>query len=265
MEQLEERLVLSPSDLINYLECRHLTRIDLAVAEGRLELEPARTDISELVAEKGEQHERDYLEGLRAGGKEVVEIDYEAENGLDGLRLAGDQTLEAMRARAEVIYQGVLFDGDRWRGYADFLERVPRASDLGEWSYEVSDTKLAHRVKPYMLLQLCFYSELLGAAQGALPERMHVVLGTRERQTFRVPEFIAYYRRVKERFLAELEAGLADTYPELVEHCGLCRWQDHCDARRIEDDYLGLVAHMRRDQRVRLTDAEIATDRKSVV
>ena len=71
-----------------------------------------------------------------------------------------------MRAGAEVIYQGVLFDGVRWRGHSDFLHRVERPSVLGSFSYEVADTKLARRVKPYFLLQLCFYSELVEAIQG---------------------------------------------------------------------------------------------------
>lgn len=85
-----------------------------------------------------------------------------------------------------MIYQGVLFDGARWRGYSDFLHRVERPSGLGSFSYEVADTKLTRRVKPYFLLQLCFYSELVEAIQGVQPARMHVVLGTRESQAFRV-------------------------------------------------------------------------------
>ena len=56
------------------------------------------------------------------------------------------ETLAAMRAGADVIYQATFFDG-RWRGHADFLVRVEVPSDLGPWSYEVWDTKLARHVK----------------------------------------------------------------------------------------------------------------------
>jgi hypothetical protein len=52
-------------------------------------------------------------------------------------------------------------------------------------------------MKPYFLLQLCFYSELVELIQGVAPERMRVVLGTRDTETFRVAEFAAYYRSVK--------------------------------------------------------------------
>jgi hypothetical protein len=81
---------------------------------------------------------------------------------------------------------------------------------------------------------------------------MHVVLGTRESQSFRVAEFAAYYRSVKRGFESVVGAapvangsigiGLASTYPEPVEHCALCRWEEHCVAQREGDDHLSLVA-----------------------
>ena len=81
-----------------------------------------------------------------------------------------------MRAGAEVIYQACFVDGD-WRGFADFVERQ------ADGRYEVVDTKLARHSKPAYVLQLCFYSEQVGRIQGSMPERMHVVLGNRERET----------------------------------------------------------------------------------
>src|SRR4051795_1161378 len=168
MQLVDASLLLSASDLINYLECAHLTRLDLGVVRGELALDATRTAAAGLVARKGDEHEQAYLESLRVAGRAVVEID--SEPGLDGLQRGAERTLQAMRDGAEIIYQGVLFDGERWRGYSDFLERVDSPSELGRWSYEVADTKLARRVKPYFLLQLCFYSELLAAAQAAGPE-----------------------------------------------------------------------------------------------
>ena len=69
-----------------------------------------------------------------------------------------DATLSAMRDGAHVIYQAVLFDGRRL-GYADFLRRVEQNSNLGSWSYEVWDTKLARHAKASAVLQLCMYSD----------------------------------------------------------------------------------------------------------
>ena len=257
MQLLDGRLLLSATDLINHLECAHLSHLDLEVVSGRASIEETRDEAAELVARKGDEHEEAHLSALRAAGREVVEVD--SAPGLDGLERCAERTREAMRSGAEIIYQAVLFDGERWRGYADFLERVPKPSKLGNWSYEVADTKLARRVKPYFLLQLCFYSELLATEQGTEPNEVHVVLGTHARESFRLAEFSAYYRSVKRRFERMLAAGLTGTYPHPVEHCRLCHWQGHCDAQREADDHLSLVANMRRSQTTRLNEKGVET------
>ena len=257
MQLIDDRLLLSATDLLNHVECPHLTHLDFEVATGRARIEETRSETTELIANKGDEHELAYLESLRAEGREIVSIT--SDSGLEGISRAAERTREAMRAGAEIVYQGVLFDGGRWHGIADFLERVPRPSTLGDWSYEVVDTKLARRVKPYFLLQLCFYSELLAAEQDLVPDWVHVVLGTRARQSFRLSDFVAYYRRVKDRFERFLSAGANSTYPEPVTHCEVCRWQEHCDDRRERDDHLSLVAGMRRSQTARFREAGIET------
>src|SRR2546428_5112225 len=103
MERVDDRLILSASDLIDFLECPHLTHLDLQVATGALSLEAIRTDSADLVARKGDEHELAHLAALRAAGLEVVTI--ESEPGLDGLRRGAQRTQEAMRIGAEVIYQ----------------------------------------------------------------------------------------------------------------------------------------------------------------
>ena len=57
-----------------------------------------------------------------------------------------------------------------------------------------------------------------------MPERMHVVLGTHERESLRVADFLAYYHRVRERFVRAVEAGI-DVYPLPVSFCGRCEFQ----------------------------------------
>lgn len=88
---------------------------------------------------------------------------------------------------------------------------------------------------------------------------MHVVLGSGEGQSFRVDEFFALYRRLRRRYEARLAEEFAGTYPDPVEHCELCRWSVHCDARREADDHLSLVARLGRAQTVRLSEAGITT------
>ena len=228
MEHVDGGLVFSATDLINHLECPHLTHLNIEVALGRAELDRAGPTPRSWWRARGTSTSGRTSSRLAEEGREMVRIG--SEPGLEGTRQGARRTVEAMQAGAEVIYQGVLFDGVRWRGYSDFLRRVERPSELGSFSYEVADTKLARRVKPYFLLQLCFYSELVEAIQGRAPEWMHVVLGTRESQAFRVAEFAAYYRSVKRRFEAEIlgggraeattDAALSASYPSRSSTAG---------------------------------------------
>ena len=50
-----------------------------------------------------------------------------------------------------------------------------------------------------------------------------------------------------------------DTYPEPVEHCGVCEWKQACAERRRAADHLSLVAGITRGQRARLAEREVTT------
>ena len=170
---------------------------------------------------------------------------------------AAARTAEAMRSGAAYLYQAVLvLDG--WRGIADFLERVERPSELGSFSYEVLDTKLARTPKPAHALQLCFYSEAVARIQGVEPELAHVVLGTSERATIRLADVSAYHRRLRLRFLDAVGRRPA-TEPYPCDHCSVCDFQPVCKEWWRERDHLVRVAGIRRDQVERLRDAGITT------
>jgi len=81
-------------------------------------------------------------------GDALVEI--KMSGGYDGLLDAARVTKDAMHAGEPAIFQAAFFDKP-WRDHADFLERVESPSQLGEWSYEPVDTKLARSVKPYFV------------------------------------------------------------------------------------------------------------------
>jgi uncharacterized protein len=245
VQERNGNILFSPSDLNAFLECEHLTQLELAVARHELERPVDENRQADLVRRKGEEHEAAYLARLIEGGREVVTIP----NDWD-LEAAARATEEAIRAGADVIYQACFIDGD-WRGFADFVERQP------DGRYEVVDTKLARHSKPTYVLQLCFYSEQVARIQGSMPERMHVVLGTHERESLRVDDFLAYYHRVRERFVRKVAAGI-DVYPLPVSFCDRCDFKLRCEARWAEDDHLSLVARMRGDQVRRLESAGIA-------
>ncbi|MYE47659.1 MAG: TM0106 family RecB-like putative nuclease [Chloroflexi bacterium] len=265
MQLLDGRVVYSASDLVGFLECRHLSGQERAAIEGHLP-RPMRDDpVLDRIVQRGHEHEQRFLDELSAEGAGVAEIEIDetlarAERIARGL----DDTLEAMRSGVHVIYQAVLFEGRRL-GYADFLRRVERPSDLGAWSYEVWDTKLARQAKASAVLQLCMYSDLLAGLQGIEPARMHLALGGVQRETvsFRVADYAAYYRSVAR----DLEALLDDpapafpvpTKPEPVDHCAVCRWSLECRRQWRDEDDLSLVASLSGRQRRALHGIDVTT------
>lgn len=256
MRRHDEFISFSATEVGNFLACQHLTSLELRVADGELEL-PAQNDIERRLLEKrGLEHEARVLEYFRQSGLTPVEI--KAAPSAEGLRSAAEQTLAAMRDGAELIYQGTLLTPG-WVGRPDFLRKV---TGEGAWGhhYEPIDAKLAHEAKARAVLQLCAYADQLQQLQGVFPRRFHVAGGGTELtpQTLLTGDYAAYFRAVRRRMRAFVEqAGTRATYPEPVEHCGVCRFWKQCEDRRRSDDHLSLVAGISRRQRDRLGQAGI--------
>jgi len=254
--QLADQLILSASDITGFLACQHLTTLELKAAEGQLRKPQRHDPLVDLLARLGDEHEEHHLKRFVDKDFSIARIPrmFKVEELTEAERL----TREAMENGVDVIYQATFFDG-RWRGHADFLRRVERPSDLGEHSYEVLDAKLARTPKGRAVLQLCNYSEHVTRIQGQKPRQMHLILGDHTVQSFNLRDYIAYYRTIKSQFETFVTHIPDDTYPDPVEHCGVCRWWSHCIDRRRTDDHLSLVASIRRDQIKKLNTSGIDT------
>jgi uncharacterized protein len=256
MQAMAGAVTLSPTDLSAFLGCRHRTGLDLAAALGLLE-RPRWTDpFAEILQQRGEAHERQFVDSLRGQGLAVADV-----------RDADDRaaaTLQAMQSGVHVIVQARL-DHGTWTGYADILRRVEMPSNLGRWSYEVWDTKLARDTRGGTILQLSAYSDLLSRLQGRQPERFYVV--TPDPVTpvheYRVDDYAAYYRLVRAQIEAAVLQG-ADAlqalhYPEPVDQCEVCRWWTRCNDRRRQDDHLSFIAGASRLHRRELEANNVGT------
>ena len=261
MQLIDGVLIVSATDLVGFLECDHLVTLELERARGEIE-KPFRDDPQlKLIQERGYDHERRYIAQLEAEGRTVVEMTRGVAATPAELRAAQDETVDAMRAGTDVIFQATFFDG-RWRGHPDFLiRRDDRPSVLGEYSYDIADTKLARRVKAAAIVQMCVYGDLLAQAQGIPPETIAVVTGDRTAHVHQLADYAAYYRAAKRRFEARIDPAAAspDTYPEPVDHCRVCSWWTMCVDRRRADDHLSLVANITRSNRRRLVSAGVDT------
>lgn len=248
----------SPTDLIAWLEgdfaawCERECAEQVAAGGSRDECgRDLRSAEMELVAEYGMAHERGHLERLRTVHPDLIEVDSRRAD-------AAERTRTALEAGVSMVYQGVLA-GERWFGIADFLHRVPEVSRLGDWSYEPWDTKLARSAKPYFLIQLCTYAELLEELQHRRPSRLQFILGDGTQVSHPTAECWHYFQRLKRRFERFQGEWNADQMPDPGADRSHGQWTQRAELILAERDDLSLVANITRSQVVRLREAGITT------
>lgn len=252
MQINHSQLLFSPTDLVRFLGCAHATALD------RLRLiEPDKAPdrcadgaMAQLVQGAGLDHEERHREKLAAAGG-LVSI---PENRT--LEERARLTREAMEAGAKVIFQAAFLQPP-WMGFADFLERIEEPSDLGGWSYEPVDTKLARSAKASYIVQLGLYARMIAAIQGREPRRVHVELGDGRRESFRLSEFARVLGAASARFLTFVESGAKGTSSEPCAACDLCSWREHCRFVWEAEEHLSLVAGLSGPQAQKLREAGV--------
>src|SRR4051812_18252718 len=122
MRNILGQLVLSATDLSNFLNCRHRTALELGEAHGK-RLRPHFYDpVLEALFARGLEHERQYVESLESAGRHLVNLAASKER-----TEAVGRTVDAMRAGAGVIVQSALEDGN-WYGRPDVLLKIQAQS-----------------------------------------------------------------------------------------------------------------------------------------
>jgi predicted RecB family nuclease len=169
MRNISDQIVLSATDLSNFLNCRHRTALELGEARGKRPRPYFHDPVLEALFARGLEHEHQYVKALESAGRRIVNL---AE--IRDRTEAVARTVKAMRAGADGVVQGALEDGN-WYGRPDVLLRTDVPSAFGAWAYEIADTKLARETRGGTILQLGLYCEMLARVQGRLPERFYVV------------------------------------------------------------------------------------------
>jgi len=258
MKKFKVEVLYSATDLVNFTQCEHRVTMDMVNLETPMEKAPDSEEL-EFIQNRGYDHEHDYVKRLKSESKSLVEISTEdCGRDIASLNSSAADTAEAMKKGADIIYQAVLRD-DCWYGYADFLRRVSKSSILGNYSYEVVDTKLARTAKPVYIIQLCFYSDLLTRLQGREPEMCSLVLGDKREEKFRFSDFSKYYASIKRRFKEKIDRNDRSTVPEPCELCDKCIWREICNRQWEESDHLCRVANITKLQINKLRDADVHT------
>lgn len=258
MQRIDNITIISPTDLANHLACKHLTWLNLKSLDTGIAPRKIDDDLLDVLKSYGEEHEATYLATLKASleGLKRTVIDLDARRDKDSTysrdelmkRMA--TTVAAMKSGPDGLYQPTFYsenDEFGWVGRADFLVAVDEiSSDLGNYSFQPYDTKLARIAKVNALIQLCAYAEQIEAIQGAEPEFIHVVTGSEEEGTVsvRLSEVSAYYRRVKQSLIDALLESPEHSEPVPNEHCNVCRWRVECNDYWRKTDDLTFVAGM---------------------
>ena len=148
-----------------------------------------------LLARRGDAWERDVLAALRRE-RDVVDLSGAARRVRGDPAGATAATLEAMAARADVIYQAPVADAT-FLGVPDFLVR------RDDGSYAIWDAKLSRRAAPNHVMQLCCYAELLGASGRRIDAAGLVLGGGDPLRPSDIPlnQYGASWRRLRHRFL----------------------------------------------------------------
>lgn len=244
----------SPSDLVTYVESPFASIMDRLVCEGKIDKKlknNANEDAAaQLVIQRGFNHEHQQTQKFKNEGKRVLEIDNKAPD-------KQQTTLEAMQQGYEVIAQAYLVH-ESFAGYADFLVKVQGQSLLGNYHYEVWDTKLAHQVKPTYLIQLCCYAEMLKHIQGILPKFVTVALGKGEPEKFKTIDCFAYYQAIKKAFLQQQQSEIK-YLPNPANYKNWGQWSQYAQNLLKEKDHIFQVANISYRQMQKLQAANIHT------
>ena len=245
-------LTFSPSDLTLYMRSpfaswmEHFATVYPEEAPKADEQDP----MMALLSKKGNIHEEELLAEFQTQGLTVVN--------LKSVSDPASATISAMKSGADVIFQAALAKSP-FKGYADFLVRVNGDSLLGNYHYEVWDTKLAKTARPEFIVQICCYIEMLETIQGKRAESMFIALGNNERLKLRVDDYFYYYQNLKNSFLTVHNNFSLNNAPDPGDSSSWGRWENFVEKKLLEMDHLSQVATITKSQIKKLNKLGIKT------
>lgn len=251
----ETAIVFSPTDLTTFMNSPFASWMNRFCFEnpGQAPEADEVDELSTLLAGLGMSHEESLIAKFANEGRIVAIID--KHGSVSQKRIA---TLDAMQQGADIIYQPLL-ESVSFRGYADFLIKVSGESRLGDYHYEVLDTKLALKVKPEFAIQLCCYADLLEKMQGTRPSQIKVGLGSGEIETLKTEEYFYYYLCLKQQFLNSQQEFGSGSMPDPYDSKSYGQWASYSEKLLEDRDHLSQVANITRSQIKKLNQAGVIT------
>lgn len=254
MKQFFKKDLHSPSDLIRFMESPYASWMHRYTLEFP-HLAPKK-DVQDTLT--GTLQKRGYAH------EDQLEISFK-EQGLSVVKIEGANDVEKHTATVSSMNQGVdiivqaRLEASAFKGFADFLIKTPGHSDLGDFHYEVWDTKLSNHIKPTHIIQLCCYAEMLEATQGMLPKSIAIVLGNGEKKRLRTHDYFQSYLCLKQSFLCAQKNFDPEAMPDPADFKNWGNWSTHAERHLREKDHLFQVANITRGQIKKLNRLKIQT------
>jgi len=245
MKVEDKKIKYSPSDLNNFVNCKYHICNDLAEDELGLKKREPSEDIK-LWRRFGDEHEAKHLKLFKKKFSKNITIDPELDD-----QIRYKKTIQAIKDGYDLIYKAFFIDL-HFRGEVDFLIKTKEKSKIGDYNYDVYDTKITRNLKPNHVLQVTGYSYLVSKITGSLPNKMFLIDGTNKVNEFKVHEFYEYFIYTKLKFDEFLKITKKNLYPEKCKHCEICNWKDVCQDIWDGDNYVNQVANITKSQTVKL-------------
>lgn len=267
MKKTKNGYKISPQDILKYLDSPYATYKDRAMLKLQKELTMNIPGLDEASSEK-EGTKNELQEALFAEGNEFeAEIVNRIVQSLDpkdyiiferstSAKTSSwlDETTRAMKEGKQYIFQAYLED-DTLYGFADILEKKPGNSLLGDYHYVVKDIKRSQVPKAKFVLQILCYCAILEKIQGVLPEFAYIILGNGEEESFKIRDYLSYFKAVKTNLMSFLNNQNEEPFPDKNKNHG--NWKDEAKKFLEEKQDISLLPDISPDIVKSLRDVNI--------
>lgn len=205
---------ITGTNIYSMFKCPRMVALDLH-ADRSLRREVRAEE--EFLLQRGRDHESRIVAELGWPEPEYPTAQFEQ---------GAELSLQMMQSGMEGISQAVLIDAD-YLGIPDLLRRQEGSSVFGDYQYEVGDIKSSSRPRSDQVLQVAFYSRLLGKLQAKVPEYGYLVLKDGSEERFALGELDPVLDELIEDLCA-LRENPDEVEPFFSRACDSCLWSDLC-------------------------------------
>jgi len=242
----------TPTNISTFSKSQLSASLDLHAKNSSSQINyPESDEMSRYLQEMGKKYEAKFGEILQAKNLDVCHLKGEISE------KSYENTLLTLNKAHDFVSQ-VFLNSKKLYGVADYLMKVSSKSDLGNFSYEPVEIKLATFEKPSYILQSIAYCELLNNVLGRIPENFHLHLGGGKFKTFKTKYFYDWYKNIEdkyERFLSKF--SIDEPLDYLPGDHG--KWNKFVQEKLKEKGDIIQVHAMRLDQRKKFNEAGIKT------